>query len=169
MTPGQEDACFPLSDIEMDRIRDHAGTHGWFAQEANSEAFLTHMCRLFPGEEELLRRLFHPRKHHFRLATRPDGRCALLGDAGCTLPEEVRPYYCRLFPVWYSGGRLHVLAGMCLAVKEAGGRARLLDSVGLSPQKSRDLFARLRLAWGLPPEPGMPGVTLRLKQDDTTS
>lgn len=151
----------------MDRIRDFAGAHGWFAQEQNSVSFLSHMCRLFAGEEELVRRLFHPRKHHFRLALGPDGACALLGPRGCTLPVEARPYYCRLFPLWYADGRLVALGGACLAVKEGRGRAHLLDSVGLSPQKSRDLFARLRLAWGLPPEPGMPAVTLRLQQNDT--
>ncbi|EPR42839.1 hypothetical protein dsx2_2756 [Desulfovibrio sp. X2] len=165
LAPGHEEACFPLSEMEMDRIRDFTGAQGWFAQEANSEAFLSHMTRLFPGEEECVRMIFHPRKHHFRLATRRDGTCGLLGEDGCTLPEEVRPYYCRLFPLWYSRGRLQALAGMCLAVRESAGRARLLHSVHLSMERSRDLFARLRLAWGLPPEPGLPNVTLRLQRN----
>lgn len=165
LVPGQEDLCFPLSDMEMDRIRDIAGARGWFVQEPNSASFVHHLDRLFPGEEELVRALFPPRRHHFRLATSPGGRCALLGEKGCVLPVEARPYYCRLFPVWLSGDKLFVLAGQCLAVKEATGTARLLESVNLSRPAARDLHARLRLAWGLPPRPEMPNVTLRLQRN----
>jgi Fe-S-cluster containining protein len=32
------------------------------------------------------------------LRQRPDGDCTFLGDAGCTLPGEVRPLVCRLYP-----------------------------------------------------------------------
>ncbi|WP_237559881.1 zinc/iron-chelating domain-containing protein [Desulfohalovibrio reitneri] len=165
LTPGQEELCFPLSGIEMDRIGDFTGRRGWFTQEPNTEAFLGFMTKLFPGEEHLVRRLFHPRKSHYRLATLPDGSCKMLGEHGCRLPREARPYYCRLFPLWFSGESPMALAGNCLAVSESRGTAALLRSMDMSRRTARDLFSRLRMAWGLPPEKGMENVTIRLKQD----
>lgn len=36
------------------------------------------------------------------LQRRPDGDCTFLGSSGCTLPEEVRPLVCRLYPWSYT-------------------------------------------------------------------
>jgi len=160
LTPGQEEFCFPLSEIEMDRIRDFVVNEGWFAQEPNSSAFLNHVQFLFPGEQKLVEELFHPRKFHYRLAVDNMGKCKFLSDTGCKLPVEARPYYCRLFPLWVNGDELMVLGAECLARREARGMGKLLGSLGLTPAKARELHARLRLAWGLSPEPGMPRPTV---------
>lgn len=160
LTPGQEEFCFPLSDIEMDRIRDFVVDKGWFAQSPNSSAFVNHVAMLFPGEQKLVEELFHPRKFHFRLAVDKAGKCIFLSDTGCNLPTEARPYYCRLFPVWVSGGEIMVLGAECLARREARGMGMLLRSFGQTPAKARELHARLRMAWGLPPERGMPRPTV---------
>jgi Fe-S-cluster containining protein len=43
------------------------------------------------------------------LRRRPGGACTFLGEHGCTLPENVRPIVCRLYPFAYSARGL--LAG----------------------------------------------------------
>lgn len=159
LTPGTEESCFPLSVLEKDRIREAAPQLGAFALSPNSSAFISYMERLFPKEKELVRELFPERKEHFRLATDPEGRCKLLGLEGCLLPVESRPYYCRIFPFWVNGGRLSVFAvESCVAFKEARALAGLLSSLGVSQAKVRELYGRLRLAWGLPPREGLPMV-----------
>lgn len=40
------------------------------------------------------------------LKRRPDGDCTFLGAAGCTLPGEVRPLVCRLYPFTYTENAL---------------------------------------------------------------
>lgn len=37
----------------------------------------------------------------------PDGDCTLLGPQGCTLPLEVRPLICRLYPFDYDAEGIH--------------------------------------------------------------
>lgn len=155
LTPGQEEFCFPLAEIERHRILEAGAGKGFFAQEANTSAFLDNVRKLFPGEEARLDELFPARGAHFRLATAPDGRCMLLGPAGCTLPREARPYYCRLFPLWPERGEVLVFgAGRCLARQEARGLIPMLRLLGESKENLRHLHGRLRLAWGLAPRDG---------------
>jgi Fe-S-cluster containining protein len=145
--------------VEKDRIRDFAPHRGAFAVAANSAAFVSRMVRLFPSEADAVAALFPAKKDHFRLATDRSGRCTLLGQTGCRLPVEARPYHCRLFPIWFSAGQATVLATPnCLALREATSMARLLDSLDMNLLRARDLHGRLRLAWGLPPREGMPSV-----------
>ncbi len=165
LVPGHEEVCFPLSDFEMSAIRDVTDAKGWFTGQENTAAFVTNLCRLFPGEEKMVRKLFPPRLSHFRLATRSNGSCALLGDAGCVLPQQVRPYYCRLFPLWTVGRQIMALGPECLAIRETKSINKLLGAMSLSSAKVFDLHARLRLAWGLPPKHGAPVVTLRLQRE----
>lgn len=155
LTPGQEEFCFPLSEIERHRILEAGAGKGFFAQEANTSAFLDNLRKLFPGEEGRLDELFPARGAHFRLATGPDGECKLLGPEGCTLPREARPYYCRLFPLWPQRGEVMVFgAGRCLARQEAHGLNAILRLLGESKENLRHLHGRLRLAWGFRPRDG---------------
>lgn len=160
LDPGSEESCFPLSAVERDKIlAELAGDAGAFARQANTPGFIENMKTLFPGEEELVEALFHPNKFHLRLAVDGEGRCRLLGPGGCILPREARPYYCRLFPLWPVGRSMRVFAAArCLAQRESrGGQARLMAVLGTSPKNVKELYGRLRLAWGLPPERGLPG------------
>lgn len=154
--PGAEEHCFPLSALERDRILDWMGDRrGGFEQEPNSEVFLANMRGLFPCEPELLERAFPSTKHHFRLAA-PDGKCAFLTEEGCGLPRQVRPYYCRLFPLWMRGKRVTMFdAPDCLAVREGRNIYRVLKSLAMTETQVRDLYGRLRMAWGLTPREGM--------------
>lgn len=46
--------------------------------------------------------IFTPSGARRVLARRGDGDCTFLGTAGCTLPLEVRPLVCRLYPYDYT-------------------------------------------------------------------
>ena len=156
VAPGREEFCFPLSEIEMDRIRDHVPQRGWFAMEANTSEFRAHVARLFPGEGQVVEGLFPDRKHHYRLALGRDGACRFLNVRGCVLPQEARPYHCRLYPLWIGDDGPAVLDGDCLARREARGAGALAEALGTTLAKVRDLHARLRMAWGLAPAKGLP-------------
>jgi Fe-S-cluster containining protein len=157
LEPGQEEHCFPVSEIESHRILEADAGTGAFASEPNTTAFKANLRKLFPGIGQVVDALFPLNKHHLRLATDASGACKLLGPAGCVLPREARPYYCRLFPFWVLGGRLHVFeAASCLVRREHRGQAGLLAALSTTESEVRRLHGRLRMAWGLPPVEGAP-------------
>ncbi len=160
LAPGEEEVCFPLSEMERDRILDQSHDKGAFVQEANSAPFRDNLFRLFPRERELLEQLFPENKTHLRLATRPDGACVFVGPQGCSLPREARPYYCLLFPFWLLDDRMTTFTpDGCLAVAESRTLSQMLRLIGMTEAEVRLLHGRLRLAWGLPPKEGLPLLT----------
>jgi Fe-S-cluster containining protein len=50
--------------------------------------------------------IFRPDGSRRVLERRADGECTFLGDRGCTLPTEVRPLVCRLYPHDYTAAGL---------------------------------------------------------------
>lgn len=154
ITPAQDELAFPVFEEERARISDHVGHDRGFFRSPNTQGFWTMLETLFPGEEAVLRERFPEWSAHFRLATDEDGTCAFLGRGGCTLPAEVRPAHCRLFPAWVLHGSLVFTAGPCLAKEEARGVAMLLRSVNITPALARELYQRLRRYLGLGPVPG---------------
>ncbi|MBU1003054.1 MAG: zinc/iron-chelating domain-containing protein [Proteobacteria bacterium] len=160
LDPGNEESCFPLSEMERDRIlRELAGDEGAFAQQANTQGFVRNLRTLFPGEDQAVDRLFPETKFHIRLAVDEQGRCRLLGPQGCRLTRESRPYYCRLFPFWYTGGKLNIFsASRCLLQREGRTRLRMLALAGESEKRLKELYGRLRLAWGLAPTSSLPAI-----------
>lgn len=155
IAPGQEEFCFPLSQVEKERIQEHVPYTGGFVLSPNSHAFIDNMCRLFPGEEELIRALYPQGKEHFRLAVDSMGACRFLGPLGCEIPQEARPYYCRLFPFWVVGtDAIFFDSFICLARREGGTLTRILDILDTGRASVKDLYGRLRLVWGLPPRKG---------------
>lgn len=155
ITAGQEEFCFPLSLKEKERIQEHVPYTGGFALSKNSPAFIESTCRLFPGEEALVRELFPKGKEHFRLAVDTMGACRFLGPEGCEIPQEVRPYYCRLYPFWMVGHEIIVFdSPTCLARRESRSLKQMFCSLDMNKANVKDLYGRLRLAWGLPPVKG---------------
>ncbi len=163
--------CFPLSEMERDRILDFSSEQGAFVQETNSSQFVTNLKRLFPGERALVERLFPSHGHHLRLATRPDGDCVFLGPAGCVLPRDARPYYCHLFPFWVYKRRFTLFTPEhCLALQEGKGSVQLVEEVmGVRLSEIATHHGRLRLAWGLPPSEDMPFLERSFARYDRTS
>jgi len=151
LKPGQEEHCFPLSPLERSRMETAGATEEHFARQANTDAFVDNVCRLFPGEVKTIIALFPPGAAHDRLAIAEDGACMLLGPAGCLLPRPARPLYCRLFPFWIRAGReLYFEFGQCEAQHEAGGGASLMRRLGMTSENVRQTYRELRKAWGLP-------------------
>lgn len=156
LTPGEEELCFPLSEMERERILEFCDAQGAFAQQDNTKPFVDHLKRLFPTEGKLLDKLFPMNKFHMRLATRSDGSCQLLGEEGCILPREARPLYCLIFPFWFYGERLTSFTPPnCLVVSESRTFSDMFRAIGMTKAEAKTLFGRLRLSWGLPPEEGM--------------
>ncbi|BDQ33161.1 YkgJ family cysteine cluster protein [Pseudodesulfovibrio portus] len=152
---GQEEFCFPLSQSEKERIQDHVPHTGGFVLSSNSKAFIDHVCRLFPGEEDLVRELFPEGREHFRLAVDSMGACRFLGPLGCEIPKEARPYYCRIFPFWMIGPDVIFFdSPTCLARREGETLTRILDTLDTGKANVKDLYGRLRLVWGLSPRKG---------------
>lgn len=150
LTPGQEEFCFPLSERERADMEAAGAGPEMFCTQANTQAFLDNLCRLFPGEGPRVSALFPTEGFHDRLAVAPDGACRLLGPQGCRLPGEARPYYCRLFPFWIRAGRqMYFEFKDCQALRESRGGAGLLRRLGMTEAGVFDLYHRLREAWGL--------------------
>lgn len=155
MTAGQEEFCFPVSQMEKDRIRDHVPFTGGFVLAPNSAAFIDNIRRLFPGEDELIHELFPPGGEHYRLTVDTMGACRFLGPEGCEIPYEARPYYCRLYPFWVIGREVTFFdSPTCLARREERTLTRMIKCFDTSKSSVTDLYGRLRLAWGLPPARG---------------
>jgi Fe-S-cluster containining protein len=153
LTPGQEDLCFPVSEIERQRIVEFGPPRGGLTGAPNSSAFLDHLTRLFPRDRERLEQAFPSHGEHLRLATHPDGRCTFLCSTGCILPREARPYYCRLFPFWVSAGAVTAFeAKGCLACREGRFVSGMLPLFNLKRAAVQELHGRMRMAWGLPPQ-----------------
>jgi len=161
VSPGQEEHCFPISEMERHRIVEHVGlTRGAFTPEANSGAFRANMRKLFPRERDILEALFPDTGRHLRLSCDAAGNCVFLRPDGCCLPRSARPYYCRLFPLWISGGRVTGFAiPGCRISRQGRSVPGMMELLDCSEAFVRDLHGRLRLAWGLPPKEGMPFVT----------
>ena len=161
LTPGQEDLCFPVSEIERQRMVEFGPKQGGLTGAPNSKSFLDNLMRLFPRDRAHLDRLFPAHGEHLRLATHPDGRCTFLGPAGCVLAREARPYYCRLFPFWVSAGAVTAFeARECLACAEGRTVQVMLPLLVMSSAVILELHGRMRMAWGMAPilggvEPGL--------------
>jgi len=158
---GEEELCFPVSEMERQRIIEYGGLlHGAFTLEANSGAFRSNLRRLFPGEQQILNALFPETGQHLRLSCDAAGNCVFLRADGCSLPRAARPYYCRLFPFWFFGSRLTAfVAAGCLAHQPRRNLPEILSLFDCTEAQMRELHGRLRLAWGLPPKEGMSFVT----------
>lgn len=152
--PGNEEYCFPLSKSEWERIVDFCNEEGGFGESPNTKPFVDTLKRLFPRDTKKLDALFPEHGTHMRLGSREDGTCFFLTSTGCRLPREVRPWYCLLYPFWVRGSMLTMFTAMgCLVCRETMTTKEALDLLGMTNKDVRTIFGRLRLAWGLDPEP----------------
>ena len=157
VAPGNEDLCFPLSEAEKHRIVSCCPTGEYVTETANNPEFLVTMHSLFPGEQAAINELFPADGMHLRLATNPSGFCLLLGNEGCILPREARPWFCKIFPFWLARGHLTAFdADYCLAVKSAITPAGMLKTFGDNHKNVLNTYNCLRKDWGLVPY--VPGV-----------
>lgn len=154
LVPGNEELCFPISLEEREMIL--ACGHGpeLFVKMPNSPAFRDSLDYLFPEDRPRLRELFPKGDEHFRLGTKPEGECLLLGPKGCRLPRENRPWYCRIFPFWARWGEVMVIPSpTCLGVRKAPEKDAALALYGVAEADIVALFIALRRAWNLTGQP----------------
>lgn len=159
--------CFPLSPNEIERLIPHAhlaeplpsgSSQTTPAEEAqqfvcspedNSPEFIKSMGYLFPTQSKKIAEFFPSSGLHYRLRLKESGACTFLGEHGCRLPREARPWYCLLFPAWFQTGELTVfISDACLATKDATEPALVLKKLDIPLQSAQEIFSRLVADWG---------------------
>lgn len=136
--------CCQFTDIivtpgDVERIEDHTGRRDFtehrlpanaaYADQDDDPAWVEHVF-LEDGTRRVLKQL-------------PDGDCTFLGPQGCSLPLEVRPLICRLFPFDYNEqGIYDELANGCpLELVRPG--MKLLDELDIKLEDARRWHAQL--------------------------
>ncbi len=159
---------FPLSQKEWERLHpyahlavlDDATMERQKPEEdctrqsvANSPEFLASMKRMFPAHASRLEALFPLPGKHFHIAVRHNGECSFLGQEGCMLPRDVRPWYCLLFPSWVHGNTLtNFVPDHCLVTQTGQYSMTICKLLGSSPEEVHHLFGCLCEDWGLTAE-----------------
>jgi hypothetical protein len=153
--PGPQDRLTSLTHSDVARIAAHTGRG---ARSFTEEEWLTEAEAFdYETRRPIFVGYFRASTRRLTLARR-DGACALhQAGVGCTLPEDVRPLACRLYPFepWPDGtlalvperhgdlDRARAEGGGCLAVEEAEDLDGLLAAFGLTARAVRALAARL--------------------------
>jgi len=169
--PSQVDYCFPLSAPELARLLPHASLAVEYDRAAsaeasvsalveNSPAFLKAIKGLFPQHRQKIETIFPatdaqggPAFHH-RIKTLPSGVCVFLGDQGCRLPRQARPWYCLIFPAWVIQQALtFFVTDICLAAQRASTPAEGTALVGMTPAGVFALFRRMMNDLGIEHSP----------------
>ena len=160
--------CFPLAEGEIERLMPYANlaeplglaaehnvsTHekarqAVCAPEKNSAEFIKSMAYLFPRETKKITELFPESDLHYRLRLKENGACTFLGEEGCRLPREARPWYCLLFPAWFQSGELTVfISDVCLATKDVTEPLLVLEKLDIPKQSAQKIFDKLTADWG---------------------
>lgn len=142
----------PISDAEIDRIFDHLDEdldHGIFDRIKNTPEFIGHMNALFPELPESIDMVFPPKGRHWELKTETNA-CVFLDVNGCTLPDEARPLFCRIYPFWFFGDHPQIFQDHhCLALQKCKTIPELFLALGTNPEKLRQLHAQICSDWGL--------------------
>ena len=124
------------------------GGEDCFVLVPNSPGFVEQLGFLMPDRD--IEAAFPEHGSHWRLATTAQGACIFLGPAGCVLDREVRPTYCRLFPLWqYRGQLTWFAAAECLANEECPSLTAMLAAMGTSGKEVRTLFREMCEKLGL--------------------
>lgn len=88
---------------DRDRIARHSGRSDFWTRRAPADpAYLEPQA----DDPEWVGLTFAPDGTRRVLVRLPDGDCTFLGAEGCTLPEDVRPLVCRLYPFTYTATEL---------------------------------------------------------------
>lgn len=81
----------------------------------------------------------------FRLKT-IEGKCVFLTDKGCSLSNESKPHYCKLYPFWLQkdSDKLQILLSeKCLAQKQAVNIPELMKIIGTDREEIVTIFRTL--------------------------
>jgi hypothetical protein len=161
ISPGQEECCFPVSELERQRISDHVAlSRGGFVEEKNSRAFVANLQRLFPVSAGCWMRSSPP-GGRICACPRIPGPLPVPVGVGVRLAKRGAAVLLSHLPVLGRGRAVDCLHLGCLSGPPGGA-----NHIGHAHQPGNtratvllDLHRRLRLAWGFPPEEGMAFVT----------
>ncbi len=164
MPLGRPEGRFPLSGADCARLAPYLSEDGTAGIESApvTPELRKNLKRLFPEYRREIDEIFPLGGDYRRLRLLPCasegwaaesageyGRCAYLGEDGCTVATPDRPAYCRLFPFWVSGKKLNCFASdFCLALREGKTIPELLTLFGVSPLDLMRRYAELKKEWG---------------------
>lgn len=138
-----EDQMFPLTLGEIEAMAQASGLdpEQFTVADRPPRQFLEMAAALHPVLITAM-----PRGERLRLRIQPGGECFFLGPQGCALPYQARPFYCRLYPFFFTmDERLMVLqAEHCLAQRGARSWREVLSRLGQKEAHLRELFAQLK-------------------------
>ncbi|WP_052507077.1 YkgJ family cysteine cluster protein [Desulfonatronovibrio magnus] len=141
INPGAEKYCFPLSNHEIQTISAYSASHDFYIEEPNQADFIHRLGKLLPWPRKKLLSIFSLDNSHFRLNNTEDYSCVFLGNNGCSLPHDLRPVYCRIYPFWFYNDKLFVLEDPgCLAQNEQKSVQQLIRLFGVDPEDLRKKY-----------------------------
>ena len=136
--PGLESQMFGLTSGEIEAISNHTGLSPdlFTVQDVAGREFLDGLASIHPVFLNTM-----PGGQRFRLVLKSD-QCFFLGRQGCTLPNSVRPLFCRLYPFWFTPKeRLMVLTSdRCLAQADAASIEQVLQRMETNEKTMKKLF-----------------------------
>ena len=136
--PEFSDAMFGLTCSEITRITNETGLMPESFTTANKapDAFFKAACRIHPVFGDTM-----PEQNRIQLKI-IDNRCIFLENDGCRLTDATRPYFCRLYPFWFTpDDDIFVLASdRCLAQENAMSVSEILFRLGMKKKALKALF-----------------------------
>lgn len=115
-----------LTEGDKARIATHTGRTDFWERKAPADPSYADQ----DDDPNFLAWGFHPDGTRPILRKKENGDCGFLGTAGCTLPMDVRPLICRLYPYDYTERGIHGVAGGCPAEVVPPG-STILEVVGM--------------------------------------
>ncbi|MCP4673736.1 MAG: hypothetical protein GY857_20810 [Desulfobacula sp.] len=142
----------PLSKPEIERILSvykNRKQEDIVDSRVNSIQFINQMSMLFPDRVDLIHKVFPLNKKHFELKTMGDA-CIFKDIDGCLLPNQARPYFCRIYPFWFFEDQLHIFQDSnCLVLENCQTIPEVLLSLGTRPEKLKQIHAQVCEEWEL--------------------
>lgn len=139
LVDGTEEQMFGLTQGEIERMAEASGAdpQKFTVTDRPPEWFVKFLKTIHPAFLQTM-----PGRRRRRLRINADGACFFASLTGCTLPRQARPYYCRLYPFWFTAaGQLMVLTSpFCLAQRKTKNPQKLLEIMELTQEGLREIF-----------------------------
>jgi Fe-S-cluster containining protein len=133
-----------VTEGDRERIAAHTGRGDFWENRAPADPS-------YLGQEDdpaWLHGAFRPDGTRPILKRKPSGDCMFLGAEGCSLPVEVRPLICRIYPFEYTEKGIEGVGGSCPSYVVPPG-STLLDTLGMKREDAerwhKVLYRELRV------------------------
>lgn len=138
------DEQFGLTLPEIEAIKEETGlpTDKFTIKDKVKPKFLKKIAK-----SHSIFQLIMPNGFRYRLKLK-NRQCHFLGEQGCTLPTNIRPYYCRLYPFWVDEkGELAIMKSKtCLAQQDVKSYDEVFKRLGMDTENVKLLFNQLMKA-----------------------